>query len=159
MRTAAASSTDHATVVLNPLLIYLILFLFGALLQWFLPLPFLAQNPARLIGLAVMFVNLAIGLPAVRAMLRARTSLNPARPVTSLVTSGTYRFTRNPMYLGLVLLFAGLSIVLRIPWGLILIPIVVWVITQWVIVHEENYLEAKFGSQYTDYKRRVRRWI
>jgi protein-S-isoprenylcysteine O-methyltransferase Ste14 len=159
MRAATSPATDHAPVVLNPLLIYLGLFLLGALLQWILPLPFLAQAPARLIGLVVMLVNLAIGLPAVRAMLRARTSLNPARPVTSLVLSGPYRFTRNPMYLGLTLLFTGLAIIFRLPWALVLVPVVVWLITQWVIVPEERYLEGKFGSQYAEYKSRVRRWL
>ncbi len=156
---AAAVSPDHAPVVVNPLLIYLVLFLLGVLLQWLLPLPFLASTPARLAGLAILLLNLAIGLPAVRAMLKARTSLNPARPVTSLVLSGSYRFTRNPMYLGLTLLFTGLSFIFRTPWGLLLVPAVVWLITSWVILPEEAYLEGKFGSQYTEYKRQVRRWI
>ena len=156
---AAAVPTDHAPVVINPLLIYPGVLLLGALLQWALPLPFLAPAPARLIGLAFLLVDLVIGLPAVRAFLKAHTSLNPARPVSSLVFSGSYRFTRNPMYLGLTFIYTGLAIIFRLPWALLLLPLLIWLITTWVIVPEEKYLEGKFGSQYTEYKQRVHRWL
>lgn len=150
---------DHAHVIVNPFLIYIALGLFALLLQKLAPLPFLAQSSARVLGLVMMIINIVIGLPAVRSMFAARTSLNPARPATSPVLSGPYRFTRNPMYIGLTLLYTGLVIFFQLPWGLMLLPLVIWLITAWVIVPEEKYLEQKFGKGYLSYKSAVRRWI
>ncbi len=150
---------DHAPVVVNPFVIYIAVGLSALLLQKVIPLPFLPETPARLLGLGVMIANMAIGLPAVRKMLIARTSLNPAHPTTALVESGPYRFTRNPMYIGLTLLYTGLVIFFQLPWGLVLVPAVIWLITNLVIKPEEKYLEARFGKQYMEYKDRVRRWL
>jgi protein-S-isoprenylcysteine O-methyltransferase Ste14 len=153
------SKNDHAHVVVNPFLIYIVIALCAILLQRLLPLPFIAQSSARLVGVIVMLVNLMFGLPAVRRMLTAKTTLNPHHPTTALVFSGPYRFSRNPMYVGLTLLFAGLATFFQIPWGLALLPVVVWLINIWVIVPEEQYLEQKFGAEYSNYKSTVRRWI
>jgi protein-S-isoprenylcysteine O-methyltransferase Ste14 len=150
---------DHAKVVVNPFLIYIGLGLAALLLQRVLPLPFLAQPAARLLGLLLLLLNLLIGLPAAIGMVAARTSLNPARPTTSLVLSGPYRRTRNPMYVGMTLIYTGLMIIFRLPWGLLLLPLVIWLITTWVIVPEEQYLEKKFGAEYATYKSSVARWL
>lgn len=154
------SQNDHAQIVLNPFLIYFLLALCAVLLQRFLPLPAVLTGQApRVIVAAIMLINLMIGLAAARGMLTARTSLNPNRPTTSLVLSGPFRFTRNPLYLGLTVFYAGLMLVFELTWGLLFLPIVVWLITAWVIVPEEKYLEQKFGREYLNYKSRVRRWI
>lgn len=150
---------DHAHVVINPFIIYIGLGLCAVILQKLLPLPFLSQPGASIVGVTIMIINLVFGLPAVMNMLAAKTSPNPHRPTTALIFSGPYRFSRNPMYIGLTLLYAGLMTYLRLPWGLILLPIVIWLITIWVIVPEENYLERKFGAEYVNYKSTVRRWI
>jgi protein-S-isoprenylcysteine O-methyltransferase Ste14 len=63
------------------------------------------------------------------------------------------------MYIGLTLLYAGLAVFLQVPWGLLLIPILIWLVTIWVIIPEEKYLEQKFGMEYLNYKSSVRRWI
>jgi len=63
------------------------------------------------------------------------------------------------LYPGLTVFYAGLMLVFDLMWALILLPIVIWLITSWVIVPEENYLEQKFGTEYLDYISRVRRWI
>ncbi|MGE5249968.1 MAG: methyltransferase family protein [Bacteroidota bacterium] len=151
--------SDHAAVAVNPFIIYIALGVLAALLQRIVPLPSLPVFAARVAGLLIMIVNLIIGLPAVKSMFQAKTSPNPGRPTTSLVRSGPYRFSRNPMYIGLTLLYAGLVLFLGVTWGLVLLPIVVWLITAWVIVPEEKYLEQKFGEQYASYKSGVRRWI
>lgn len=153
------STKEHARIVVNPFLIYIVLGLGAAVLQSRLPLPFIAASTARPLGAVILVVNMVIGLPAVRGMFAARTSPNPSRPTTALVLSGPYRFTRNPMYLGLTLMYAGLAIFFRLTWGLALLPLVVWLITIWVIVPEETYLEHKFGAQYLSYKSRVSRWF
>lgn len=151
--------TDHAPVVVNPFVIYFGLAAAAILLQRILPLPFVSQSTARVLGAFLIALNFIFGLPALRDMLQAKTSPNPHRPSTVLVLSGNYRFTRNPMYIGLTLMFAGLLTFFEISWGLLFVPLVVWLITIWVIVPEEKYLEKKFGDEYLLYKSKVRRWI
>ena len=90
---------------------------------------------------------------------RARTSPIPIRPTTALVTNGPYRFSRNPMYLSLVLLYVGLALRLNDFWVLALAPVVIVLVHYLAIVREEQYLERKFGQEYLDYKARVRRWL
>ena len=154
------SKSDHAKIVLNPFFIYFLLALCAVLLQTFLPLPAVLTGQApRILIAGLMLINLVIGLAAARGMLTARTSLNPNRPTTALVLSGPFRFTRNPLYLGLTVFYAGLMLVFDLTWGLLLLPIAVWLITIWVIIPEEKYLEQKFGTEYLAYKSRVRRWI
>jgi protein-S-isoprenylcysteine O-methyltransferase Ste14 len=150
---------DHAQVVVNPFVIYITLGLCAVLIQRLLPIPFLSQPSASLMGLIVMIISFIFGLPAMMNMLAAKTTPNPHRPTTTLVFSGPYRFSRNPMYIGLTLLYTGLMTYLQLTWGLILLPIVIWLISIWVIVPEEKYLEQKFGAEYLNYKTTVRRWI
>jgi protein-S-isoprenylcysteine O-methyltransferase Ste14 len=150
---------DHAQIVINPFIVYLGVAACAVLLQRFLPLPFIDQTKARIIGVIIMVANMIIGLPAVRKMFSVKTSLNPHHPTTALVLSGPYRFSRNPMYIGLTLLYSGLMVFFQNLWGLLLLPVVVWLITVWVIIPEEKYLELKFGDEYLNYKLLVRRWI
>jgi protein-S-isoprenylcysteine O-methyltransferase Ste14 len=154
------SKNDHAQIILNPFFIYILLALCAVLLQRLFPLPSILTGAIpRMTVAALMLINLLVGLAAARGMLTAKTSLNPNRPTTALVLSGPFRFTRNPLYLGLTVFYAGLMLVFELTWGLILLPIVLWLITAWVIVPEEKYLEQKFGPEYLNYKSRVRRWI
>ena len=150
--------TNHASVVVNPFVIYLGLAIVAILLQKILPLSFMSEISARVLGVSLLILNLGFGLPALRGMLLAKTSPNPNRPTTSLVLSGVYRLTRNPMYVGLTLVFAGLLIYFQVSWGLLFVPLAVWLITNWVIVPEEKYLGEKFGEEYLQYKSKVRRW-
>lgn len=153
------SKNDHAHVVVNPFVIYIVIGLCAVVLQRLFPLLFVGQPSASLIGVTVMIISFIFGLPTVLNMLAAKTTPNPHRPTTVLVFAGPYRFSRNPMYIGLTLLYAGLMTYLQLPWGLIFLPVVIWLITIWVIVPEEKYLEQKFGAEYLNYKSMVRRWI
>lgn len=82
-----------------------------------------------------------------------------ARPTTALALGGPYRFTRNPMYLGLASLHLGAALLFDSFWVILTLPPVLWVVRRAVIDREERYLEARFGGAYLDYKRRVRRWF
>ena len=152
-------NVDYAHVVINPFLIYIGSGLCAILLQKLLPLPFLKQPSAAILGVIVMIVSFAFGLPAVLNMIAAKTTPNPYRPTTTLIFSGPYRFSRNPMYIGLTLLYAGLMTYLQLLWGIILLPVVIGLITLWVILPEEKYLAQKCGAEYLNYKSTVRRWI
>jgi protein-S-isoprenylcysteine O-methyltransferase Ste14 len=151
--------TDHAAVVVNPFVIYLGLALLAILLHQVLPLFSIPKQLAHSLGLLCFVLSFGFGLPAFLGMVQAKTSPNPHRASTSLVMSGSYRFTRNPMYVGLTLGFASLLFYFQVLWGLVLVPLVVWLITICVIMPEETYLEKKFGELYVQYKATVRRWL
>ncbi len=90
---------------------------------------------------------------------KSATAIRPFEPSTTLVKGGPYRFTRNPMYLGMVLILIGTAIYLGslTPW--FVIPVFFLIIQEWFIKHEEPFLENIFGNEYQDYKTKVRRWI
>lgn len=97
-----------------------------------------------------------------RAMLRFRrhgTPVNPARPAEALVTDGPYRFTRNPMYIGMACAYAGAAVGAGALWSLALLPGVLFVIDRVIIPREERHLTERFGEDYDRYRRRVRRWL
>ena len=83
----------------------------------------------------------------------------PWTPTPEIVVSGAYRFTRNPMYLGMLVFCLGFAVILSDAWIVILTPLCGWLIYQLAIRHEEIYLEEKFGESYRAYKATVRRWI
>ncbi len=91
--------------------------------------------------------------------MKARTTLDPHGSVSEIVTSGPYRFSRNPIYLGFVCLLIGFPFIFRTYWGLILSPLFIVLMNTLVIRHEEAYLEQKFKGVYTSYQSRVRRWL
>ena len=90
---------------------------------------------------------------------RARTAIFPNRPATGVVREGPYRFTRNPMYLAMVLLYVGVSLLMNSGWALLLLPLVLALLYVSVIRREERYLAAAFGAEYEAYRARVRRWL
>lgn len=92
-------------------------------------------------------------------MVSAGTNVNPSLPTIALVSAGPFQFTRNPLYLALLLIFAGLSFVLGTWWGVIVLVPTILVLHYGVILREERYLEQKFGETYLQYKGRVRRYL
>jgi protein-S-isoprenylcysteine O-methyltransferase Ste14 len=157
------AETDAARVRVFPPGVPLIVVLLGMVLQRFWPvLPGLSLPPAvryGLGGLIVLGSILGLGLRAVRTMRRTGQDENPWKPSPSLIEAGPYRFTRNPMYLQIVIVCVGFSLLLANPWILILTPAGALVLQELAIRPEEEYLERKFGEAYVAYKRRVRRWI
>ena len=93
------------------------------------------------------------------AFLIARTGTLPISPTSTIVSTGIYRWTRNPMYLGMSLVTAGLAFLLGSLWFLIVLPLAVYAVTKLAIEPEEAYLQRKFGQTYLDYKNKVRRWF
>ncbi|MEP6997543.1 MAG: isoprenylcysteine carboxylmethyltransferase family protein [Betaproteobacteria bacterium] len=97
--------------------------------------------------------------PVLSRFRRATTTLDVRKAASTLITDGTYQFSRNPTYLSLTLLYLGLGIVLDNGWVLILVIPVFLLMDRWVVRREERHLQAKFGEQYLRYKARVRRWL
>jgi protein-S-isoprenylcysteine O-methyltransferase Ste14 len=125
----------------------------------FVLLPFAAPAMLRYIGLALTFVGFLLGIAAFVEFRKAHTTLDPHGSAKHLVTSGIYRFTRNPIYLGFLLMVIGLPLNSGLYWGLVLAPFYVFMMNRLIIQHEEAYLERKFGKAYTGYTARVRRWL
>lgn len=153
-----SSHRDHAAIVAPPPLLYAVPLGLGLWAQHIHPLPFLPRGLALPLGITLVGLGL-IGLAALAAFRRARTSPNPWRPVTALVTRGPYRITRNPMYLGFTLMYLGVSCWINTAWPLFPLPVVLFVMQYGVIRREEVYLEKKFGDEFVQYCARVRRWI
>jgi len=144
---------DLPGVIAPPPLIFLIPFLIGYLCRNLLPR---LGSPA--IGSVLAVAGVAIGAWAFVTMLRARTNIAPYKPSTTVVSGGPYRFSRNPIYVAMTLLYAGAALSFRIIPALILLPIALLLLHFGVIRREERYLEAKFGDRYREYRSRVRRW-
>ena len=151
-------SADHPDVIAPPPLLYLGWLLGGVLLDRVLPPPPL-PGPLRLAGAPLLAAGLALGGWFFTSMRRAGTPLDPYETPTALVVEGPFRLTRNPGYLGMALIYAGLSLLTGSRWPLALLPAAVATIDRGVISREERYLERRFGPAYADYRRRVRRWL
>jgi protein-S-isoprenylcysteine O-methyltransferase Ste14 len=145
-----------------PPLIFVAGFTAGWLLhrEWPLALVGAAAPAVRLgLGWGLVAVGLALMWTGLATFLLARTAVLPIRPATRLVTTGLYRFSRNPMYLGMTLLYIGGALVVDSLWPLALLPLVLVLLVRFVIRLEERYLAATFGEAYEEYRRRVRRWF
>ena len=154
-----AENKDHPDIKILPPVLMLIFLAAAFLMNRLITLRVPAADAVRIAGWAILLVGFALGFAALRELNRAGTSPIPHEPSTSVVTSGVYSFTRNPIYLGFVLIVIGLPLILSNPWGLILIPVMIPAFNELVIKHEEIYLEKKFAGIYTAYKARVRRWV
>src|SRR5262249_35089213 len=104
-------------------------------------------------------VALIIGFWGTRTMHGADTNISPLKPAVSLVTAGPFRFSRNPLYGAITLLYIGLTLLLSSWWGVVLLVPVLVVLHFGVIRREERYLERKFGERYADYRSQVRGYL
>ena len=151
---------DKAGVVAPPPLIYAGTLLLGVLLSRRFPIPFLLPRAvARAIGWPLVGGGALLLGWFEWAMRRAGTPTNPYKPSSGIVTEGPFRYTRNPAYLSMTMVYAGVAFLARAPWALALLPVALGVIRRGVIEREERYLERKFGEEYLRYKASVRRWI
>lgn len=152
-------AADTAGVPFPPPLAYVAGLLVGLAVELVVPL----GDPAawiRILGGAIGLVFwLVLDGEAMRRFRRADTPMIPFSPTRALVTDGVYSHTRNPMYLGMAFLYAGIALAAGLIWPLLLLPVVILVVDRLVIAREEPYLERKFGEEYRAFKSRTRRWI
>ncbi len=114
-----------------------------------------------MVAVIVAAIGVMIETVGIAAFVRQKTTVNPLRPerANSLVISGLYRHSRNPMYLGMAFLLCGWALYLGTLSVLVIVPAFIWVLTEVQIKHEEVALEALFGEDYRAYMQRVRRWL
>lgn len=151
--------TTRRRIPTSPPWIIGIPFVVGMTLQWIFPLRFPFRWICLSLGGLCGVPAVAILMAARRAFRRARTSMLPARRSRVLLTDGPFKFTRNPLYLGLVLLYAGVCLAAAAVWPLLFLPVVVALLHWIVILSEEDDLESRFGDDYRAYKARVSRWV
>jgi protein-S-isoprenylcysteine O-methyltransferase Ste14 len=155
-----ADTADTAQVIIRPPLAWALAVVAGLALNWLVPWPFLpADLPAGWLGAMVFVLALALFAWAIVTMTRAGSNVPTNRPTTTIVESGPYRLTRNPIYLGMLLGLVGLAIALDNLWLLLMLLPFALVIRYGVVAREELYLERKFGDAYRGYRSRVRRWL
>ena len=154
-------ATDNADVRFPPPFIYLIALVLGIFAGRALRLPQsgIASSVRMFIAATFALGGVFVILLGARLFLRHGTAVIPHKPASRLVTTGVYGFTRNPMYLGMALLYFAFVITFDSLLALVLLPVVLIVIQTQVIAKEEAYLRRKFGDEYLAYKTRVRRWL
>lgn len=164
-RSVAGSRSTRARYTLRglpsilPPKIVLIVILAMLVLHLVFPLAVIVPAPISYSGVAVAALGGGMIVWSRRAFQAASTPIKPFRNSTALVRHGLYRWTRNPMYLGALLLVSGIAVLLGSvsPWFLVAALFVV--LRQGFVLHEERILEQTFGEEYRNYKRSVRRWL
>jgi len=154
---------DNANVIALPPFIFLGFFVIGFILHYFFRL-FLVESPRldsilNVIGTVLIVVSLILPVLAFKTLERSKTTHKVSKPTTTIVSVGIFRYSRNPIYLSGFILFIGISFITNSLIMLILIIPLFFVIREGVVKREERYLDRKFGEEYLNYKKRVRRWI
>jgi protein-S-isoprenylcysteine O-methyltransferase Ste14 len=154
-----ADDQDNPGIRVPPPLIYLLALLLGLLLNRRLHFPFLSRGVARVLGWPLVGGGMALAVWFARTLHGADTTLRTDKPVSSLVQEGPFHYSRNPGYLSLTMIYAGIAVLRNALWAILLLPLALYVIQREVIEREERYLERTFGEEYLAYKARVRRWV
>jgi protein-S-isoprenylcysteine O-methyltransferase Ste14 len=154
-----ADEQDNPGGWVPPPLTYLLTLLLGLVLDRRSHLPFLPHRVAGVLGWPLVGGGMALATWFIRTMRGADTTLALNKPVYSLVQDGPFRYSRNPGYLSLAMIYAGIAILRNALWPIRLLPLVLVVTQRELIEREERYLERTFGEEYLAYKRRVRRWV
>jgi protein-S-isoprenylcysteine O-methyltransferase Ste14 len=155
---ARGSAVKEQLKIIPP--VYMLLALLAMVgLHYAIPLADIVEAPVSYLGLVPLFIGITIAATAARMFDRVGTPKRPFERSTTLVTFGPYRYTRNPMYVGLTLILIGVWLLLGSVSAALPIAVFVWIIQQRFIRGEERFLDEIFGEEYRGYKSRVRRWI
>jgi protein-S-isoprenylcysteine O-methyltransferase Ste14 len=142
-----------------PPLIFVIAMLCSFALQQRLPIGLGLPMPLRLAGLALLLVGTVLLVLASFGFARARTAIEPWKPTTAIVTSGVYAWSRNPIYVAFCLITSGIGLASVNVWMVFSTVPAALLVYSLAIKKEEQYLQQKFGDEYLQYQRRVRRWL
>jgi len=153
------AQSDHAGVWFPPPFWYALAVLGGLLLDRRWPLPIAGGRLITVIGAVCVLGWVALAFDSIERFRRSKTTIVPIRPAEALVLSGSYRYTRNPMYVSLALLTIACGLLLATWWPVVLLLPTLVIVQLFVILPEERYLRRRFGPAYEAYTRRVRRWL
>ncbi|HVF41044.1 MAG TPA: isoprenylcysteine carboxylmethyltransferase family protein [Gemmatimonadaceae bacterium] len=150
---------DNAGVVAPPPVIFGSIFIIALFIERSRPFALLPPGMGTLFGVLLMIAGGALAAWGVSTFSRAKTAILPTGSTTTIISGGPYRFTRNPMYVGMVFAYVGGAFASNSYWPLVFLPMALIIVQRGVIYREEAYLERKFGTEYLSYKTRVRRWL
>jgi len=159
------TGNETAGVIARPPLLFLAALLLGFALDHVLALPFPvprigpAHSISAIIAGSLILIGIAVFAAGIRNFSRAATPVQGTKPTRALVTTGIHGWTRNPIYLGMFLVYGGIGLTVRSPWILFLTLPLAIAIRYGVVAREEGYLERRFSDTYREYKARVRRWL
>jgi protein-S-isoprenylcysteine O-methyltransferase Ste14 len=156
---AMKNQPDRPGVVILPPLLMVLALMLVLVLRHFWPLATGARVPAIALGIALCVLGIVSMAWGRVTLMKGGTNVNPLKPTTAIVTSGPFRFTRNPLYVGIMGLFVGVSLLIDTWWGIVVLIPVSLIIHFGVVLREETYLERKFGDSYLSYKAAVRRYL
>jgi protein-S-isoprenylcysteine O-methyltransferase Ste14 len=150
---------DNPGIKVPPPLIYLVPLVLGSVLDTRAHVPFLTHRTARALGWPLIGGGVMLNGWFLKTIRGADVPIRTDKPVPRLSTGGPFRYSRNPSYLALAMIYAGVAALRNSLWAILLLPLVVAVVQREVIGREERYLERAFGEEYLTYKARVRRWV
>ena len=152
---------DSAGVIAPPPALYGAALIVALLLHTLYPVHITLSSSVlrQVVGVVLIVIGLILSIAVMRAFGAVGTPVTPWRQTTRLVSTGPYRYTRNPDYIGQTLIYAGIAIVGNSWWPIFLLPLVLVIVQRGVVRREERYLEEKFGDEYREYMARVRRWL
>ncbi len=157
----AEDNTDlkGAGVRYPPPVVFLLVILLGAGIDYVWPIGMGVSGNGALIGGVLILMGATIAILVNAEFKRRNTAIEPWKPTTNIITDGFYAWSRNPIYLGFCMLSIGIGIALNSFWIFISFVPGALAVQITAIIKEEKYLEEKFGQEYLDYKRKVRRWL
>jgi protein-S-isoprenylcysteine O-methyltransferase Ste14 len=152
---------DHAGVYIPPPLIYAAIFVGAVFLQKNIAIDdsFFKKQLTQFMGILFFVPALYFMIRSLNQFIRTKNTVVTIKAAESLQITGIYKTTRNPMYVSLVLVYLGLTCLMGNWWNIILLPLLLLVVQEYVIKREEKYLARKFGNEYMDYRQHVRRWL
>ncbi len=152
-------TSDHTGLRVLPPVLFVVALGLGALLHWLWPFRFLPEIARFSAGPLLIAASIAVMPWVFRAFRRAETPYDVRRAARALVTSGPFRYSRNPGYVALIVFAVGVALVADNIWMLIATTLATVYLHRRVVLAEERHLQARFGEPYRLYKRRVRRWV
>jgi protein-S-isoprenylcysteine O-methyltransferase Ste14 len=153
------TTKDHADVLGRPPLLFAASLALALVLQRFWPSPLFDAPSIVWAGIFLLTADVGLVIWGRRSLLAANTAVDPSRPTSTIVTSGPFRFSRNPLYVGLTLIYLDLTLIANSWWGVVLLCPLLVVMHFGVVRREERYLERKFGDRYRRYRSSVPRYL
>ena len=155
----SANAQETAGVIAPPPLIVLGGLALAITANWLYPIPWVTFRLRAPIGALLVMAAVVLMITSIRELRAADTPVQTRQPTRTIISTGPYRFSRNPIYLSFAILILGIAVWTGSAWFLVGLVLTMLVITTGVIMREERYLERKFGDTYLGYKRKVRRWL
>ncbi|HWH63732.1 MAG TPA: isoprenylcysteine carboxylmethyltransferase family protein [Ginsengibacter sp.] len=152
---------DSPGVYIPPPLFYVVVFLIALFLQKKIAINDFVFHLqiTKILGISLFVISLFFIVTSLRKFFLSKNTLILIKPASSLQTNGIYNISRNPMYVGLAIVYLGITCFIGNWWNIILFPILLLIVQEYIINREEKYLIRRFGQDYLDYKSKVRRWL